>query len=125
MKRLPLVKTKMKSPDKGSSLFEEQFMNERALMTIMKYLDDYDEPPGLDWPQQEIEEVTFTKWALEEILNLVWDHPWTPASETIEAFAVKLECYSLLTDREQQARIFSIAAKAAWETLDYIEEVEK
>lgn len=98
-------------------------MNERALMLIVNTLEDCSEPPGIDWPDHQKDEVTFSRWALEEILNLVWDHPCTPASETIEDFALNLE-YWAATD-ECQKRIFAIAAKAAWEFLEEIEEVER
>lgn len=100
-------------------------MNERALMAIMKWLDNYDDPLHLDWPQHELEEVIFTKWAIEEILTLVWDHPWTLASETIEAFAIKLEGYVITSEKDYQKHIFSIAAQTAWEVLEFVLEVEK
>ena len=123
----PLQVKKLKSPNWGSSLFEEELhMNERALMVIVSCIDGYSEPINLDWPQDDIEEVVFSKWAAEELLNLVWDHPWTLASETIEAFALKMELYAAGSNSEQQHRIFSIAAKIAWELRDYIvEEVER
>lgn len=104
---------------------EEQYMNERAIMTIIKALDDYSEGPRLDWPDHEKEEVTFSRWALDEILGLVWDHPWTPASQTIEEFALKLEFWSSTAVTEDQKRIFAVAAETAWEFLQEIEEVER
>lgn len=95
-------------------------MNERALLAIVKVLDDYVEPPGLDWPDEEKEEVIFTHWALDEMLTLVWDHPWTPASETIEKFAINMEAYAAMAVTEDQRRIFAVAAETAWEMLDDI-----
>lgn len=135
MNDLPPVKVKkmkrVRSPDRGSSLFEavdmpeEQYMNERAIMTIIRALDNYSEAPRIDWPDHQKEEVTFSCWALDEILGLVWDHPWTPASETITEFALKLELWTATAVTEEQKRIFAIAAETAWEFLEEIEEVER
>lgn len=100
-------------------------MNERALMVIMSILEDFTEPPRSDWPQHEAEEFTFSKWAIEEMLNLVWDHPWTLASETIEQFAVKLGVYAITSRTENQKRIFTIASETAWGLLEDIKEVER
>lgn len=129
MKRLPPVKRKRKkvrSPDRGSLLLQEPlFMNERALMAIMSVLEGFTEPPRSDWPQYEAEDFTFSRWAVEEMLNQVWDHPWTLASDTIEQFALKLEMYAITSKTEKQRRIFAIAAETVWELLDDIKEVER
>lgn len=101
------------------------FLNERAIMAIEKALNDYEEPPGLDWPDHEKEEVTFSHWALDEILLLVWDHPWTLASETVERFAVKMEDYAETSVTADQKRIFAVAAETAWEILEDIQVLEK
>lgn len=136
MNGLPTVKMKKAmSPNKGSSLFDDYAvirygewaggMNDRALLAIVSALDGYTEPPGLDWPDHEKEEVTFSRWVLEEILNLVWDHPWTLASDTIEKFAWKLELYAATAVTEEQKRIFDVAAETAYEFLEEIKEVER
>lgn len=123
------AKKRVKSPDRGSSLFYGDMglgnMNDRALLAIVAALDRYEEPPRLDWPDHEREEVTFTRWALEEILDLVWDHPWTLASETIENFALTMMQFAATSVTKEQKRIFSIASDAAFEFLEEIEEVEK
>jgi hypothetical protein len=100
-------------------------MNERAVMELMEILDGYEEPIGRDWPEHEQQDATFSHWAIDEILNLVWDHPWTPASDTIENFALKLEFFIAESKSEEQRRIFAIAAETAWEILETIKEVEK
>ncbi len=128
MKSLPPVraKKKVRSPDRGSLLLDEEelHMNERALAAIGRVLEGYTEPPGLDWPKHEKEEVTFSHWALDEILLLVWDHPWTLASETIEAFAMKLEVFAATAVSEDQRRIFAVAAETAWEMLEEVQLLE-
>lgn len=94
MKHWPPVnmeKRKARSPDRGSLLLQEPLsMNERAILFLMEVLNGFEEPPRSDWPRHEAEEVSFSRWAVEELLQQVWDHPWTLASETVERFAAKL-----------------------------------
>lgn len=99
-------------------------MNERVILALLSLLRDYEKPIGLDWPEQKKEEVIFSHWALDEIFNLVWDHPWTLASETIENFARKLEVYAATAVSKDQKRIFTVAAETAWQTLDEIYPLE-
>lgn len=99
-------------------------MNERALMAMVSLLDGYAEPRS-DWPQHEAEEIAFSRCTVEELLNEVWDYPWTPASDTIEQFAIKLEVFAATATTEKQQRVFMIAAETAWELLEDIKEVER
>ena len=90
MKHWPPVnmeKRKARSPDRGSLLLQEPLsMNEQAILFLMEVLNGFEEPPRSDWPRHEAEEVSFSRWAVEELLQQVWDHPWTLASETVERF---------------------------------------
>lgn len=99
-------------------------MNELAIMTITKALDNCVGLPRLNWSRKAKAEVTFTKWTLEELLLLVWDHPWTLASETIEKFAEKLEVFEEMAVSEDQQMIFAIAAETAWAILKEIKPFE-
>lgn len=126
MRKLPQAKS-MKRADKLSSLLEESFMNEKAYDVILTWLEGFDES-YIDFDnltEQEHEEVIFTKWAIEEILQLVWDHPWTLASETVLRFGLEMtECVAKAATDEQR-RMFQIALNTAWELLESVEEVEK
>lgn len=131
MKNLPPVKAKkVRSPDRDSSLsemfvVEELHMNERALMALMRMLNMYEDAPRLDFPQHELEEIAFSRCAIEEILQLVWDHPWTLASDIIEDFALKMELYKDSSVTDEQKRVFSVLAETAWEILQEIEPLEQ
>ena len=46
-------------------------------------------------PEHELEEFAFSRCAIEEILQLIWDHPWTLASDIIEDFVLKMEFYKV------------------------------
>ncbi len=110
----------------GSLLLDEEelHMNERAIIAIMLMLNEFAEPRS-DWPQHEADNITFSRHALEEILSYVWDHPWTPASDTIEQFAIKMESFKATSVTDDQRRIFSIAAETACELLKEIQTIEK
>ncbi len=128
MKNLPPVKAKkVKSPDRDSSLLdtEELCMNERAIMSLMRMLEVYEDAPRLDWPQHELEEIAFSRCAIEEILQLIWDHPWTLASDIIEDFALKMKLCKDSSVTDEQKRIFSVLSETAWEVLQEIEPLEK
>ena len=100
-------------------------MNERALLTIAAAVSTYpDCPYDNSWSKYEKEEATFSLWALNEILNLVWDHPWTLASDTVDDFAFRLQVYKETSAAPDQKRIFTIAAKTALDILKEIKEVE-
>lgn len=121
------VKKRVRSPDRGSSLLDEEelHMDERAIMALMRMLDMYEDIPHLDWPQHEAEEIAFSRCAIEEVLQLVWDHPWTPASETVENFAETMAVYQTSAVTNEQRRIFSVMAETAWEVLQEIEPFDK
>lgn len=99
-------------------------MNDLALNAITDTLEKCVNVPRLIWPEREKAEITFSKWALEESLLLVWDHPFTPASETIETFATKLGIYAEMAVTEDQNQIFSIAADTVLAMLDEIKRLE-
>lgn len=122
-----MEKAEARSPDRGSLLLPEPAcMNERVLTILLAMLGDSEEHiPGSDWPQHEAEEVSFSKWAMEELVQQVWDHPWTMASDTVEEFALKMEVYAATSVTDAQRRIFKIAAETAWETLEGVREIEQ
>lgn len=99
-------------------------MNDLALNAITDALKNCVDIPRLIWPEREKAEITFSKWALEESLLLVWDHPFIPASETIEIFATKLRIYAEMAVTEDQNQIFSIAANTVLAILDEIKRLE-
>lgn len=101
-------------------------VNEQALLIIVTALNNYSEEHPYDnkWSDDEKAEATFSHWALDEILGLVWDHPWTMASDTVEDFILKCQLCQVASKLPEQKRIFSIAKWTALEILDAIKEVE-
>lgn len=101
-------------------------MNERVIDSLLRtLLDGCNDIPRSDWPRHEAEEIAVSRCTLEEALAQIWDHPWTPASETIEQFASRMEEYEATAVTEDQSRIFSIATETAWELYEMVKELEK
>lgn len=128
MRNLPPVRMKkVRRPDKASLLLDEEglHMNERAIMHLMRMLNCYENIQHLDWPQRGLEEFAFSRCAIEEILQLVWDHPWTLASEIIEDFVLKMEFYKKSSVTDDQKRIFSVSTEMALKVLQEIKSLEK
>lgn len=100
-------------------------MNERAIMVLTHLLDQYEDAPRGDWPRHEAEEIAFSRCAIEEVLRLVWDHPQSLASDTIEDFAVRMGVYKELSVTDEQKRVFSVLTATAWEVFQEIEKIEK
>lgn len=95
-------------------------MNDKIVQALLDYLEHYSNPPELDWPEHWFEEVSFSRWAVCEMLNAVLDHPITPAADTIAEFELKMEVYEALSGERPSGRIFSIAAQTAREFLEMI-----
>lgn len=102
-------------------------MNENAFKIICAWSEELDSSNiDLDnLTEQEYEEIVFSNWALEEILQFVWDHPWTPASETVLDFALRMIVCAKKASTNEQKRIFRVAEGVAWELLEAIKEVEE
>lgn len=122
MRHLPTEKTMWKSPDKGLFPFYcgGEIMNDRVLQMLVDYLEVKTVPPTIGWPKHWFEEMSFARWAVGEMLNLVSDHPFKSAYDTIATFALKMEVYAFLSDGKSSNRIFSVAAEVANEFLDLI-----
>lgn len=124
------IKKKLKSLEKGSLLFAEYDgnycgMNDKSLLLIVSILSSYPERPYDSlWPDHEKEEVTFSKWALTEMLDLIWDHPWELASETVWNFEVRCRFYIEASVTDDQKRIFTIAAQTANDLFEEIKRIE-
>lgn len=95
--------------------------NDMAVHALIEYLEESD-TPEVYWSQHWFEEISFSRWAAEELINAILDHPMVSAEDTIEEFAIKMTAYSSLSDGTDAGRIFSIAAKFAYESLELFRE---
>ena len=101
------------SPNKGSfSFLGEDDMNDEAITTIFRYLEEYLFEPMKNWPKDEFEKRSYARWAASEIIESLMDNPFTTADTVISEFIVKMICFANLA-KEQQKRQFIIAIDVA------------
>lgn len=88
-------------------------MNEMAISIVLDYLNnDLAVRHGL-WPAEEFEELSYSRWAAFEILNLLQDHPEKQPMSVIENFYLRMLIFSKLTKRMDSGTVFSCAAETA------------
>lgn len=91
-------------------------MNEEAIQKIVNYANAYLTEPGANWPKQAVMEHSYERWAVEEILLEIMDHPMTEADLVIEGFILKMEIFLQMTRDSTNNLIFQVAENTA-ETL--------
>ena len=92
-------------------------MNEMAVQRLVQYVENMPQPE-ISWPKHWFDEICFSKWAAEELIQSILDHPTIPAQDTVEEFALKMLAYSSISDEKALGGIFSIAAQFAWDCLE-------
>lgn len=95
--------------------------NDMAVQALIEFLYETEEPQ-LGWPEDEFAEVSFSRWAAGELITAIMDHPMVSAEDTIEEFAIKMLAFSCAEQGTRAGRIFSIASKFAYETLELFRE---
>lgn len=91
-------------------------MNDEIIQKIMNYMNVHLFEPGEKWPKSAIMERSYERWAVDEILLAIMDHPMTEADLVIEGFILKMEFFLHLSDNPQNNFIFTVAENTA-ETL--------
>ncbi len=101
------------SPNKGSfSFLGEDGMNDEAVITVLRYLEECLFEPMKDWPKEEFERRSYERWAAYEIVESLMDHPFATADTVISEFIVKMIYFASLA-KEQQKRQFIFAIDVA------------
>ena len=60
-------------------------MNDEVIQKILNYANEHLFEPGGNWPKSAIMERSYEKWAVDEILLAIMDHPMSEADLVIEA----------------------------------------
>ena len=68
-------------------------MNDEAIQKIISYANEYLFEPRSNWSKQAIMERSYERWAVDEILLTIMDHPLTEADFVIEGFILKMEFF--------------------------------
>lgn len=91
-------------------------MNDEAIQKIISYANEYLFEPRSNWSKQAIMERSYERWAVDEILLAIMDHPMTEADLVIEGFILKMELFLYLSENPANNHIFQVAENTA-ETL--------
>jgi hypothetical protein len=97
------------SPNKDSfSFLGEDSMNDEAVTTIFRYLEECIFEPTKNWPKEEFEKRSYERWAAYEIVESLMDNPFTTADTVIDEFILKMICFAHLAKEQKQQFIFAI-----------------
>lgn len=99
-------------------------MDETAVLTIQKYIDDYLLEPRSNGPRRYLDQRSYSRWAAYEIQNRIIDEvsrlpPHITGRDLVSPIDVILEFisdmdyYHSLSDNKQSNLIFSIAIETA------------
>lgn len=95
-------------------------MNDEAIQKIMNYANVHLFEPGANWPKLDIMERSYERWAVDEILLALMDHPMTEADLVIEGFILKMELFLYLSEEPTNNYIFQVAENTAEKCLGLI-----
>lgn len=95
-------------------------MHDEAIQKILKYEEEFLFEPGSHWPKPQIQERAYARWAVEEILLAIMDHPFTDPDTIVEGFIIKMEFFLHISENTTANSIFTIAENTAEDILGLI-----
>lgn len=88
-----------------------------AEILIKEFRDQYLFEPSFTWPKCEFENRTYSRWAVNEILRRLDEHPEIGVINIIQGFMEELDSMEERTDMWSRVRIFRIAKEIATDIL--------
>lgn len=88
-------------------------MNDEVIQKIINYANVHLFEPGANWPKSAIMERSYERWAVDEILLAIMDHPMTEADLIIEGFILKMELFLHISEEPTNNHIFQVAENTA------------
>lgn len=67
--------------------------DERQIRTIVDYIEEYLPEPGPGWPKKEFERASYSRYAANRILQLLYEHPEWSAMRAVEEFRYTMSKY--------------------------------
>jgi hypothetical protein len=95
-------------------------MNDRAITAIENYMEECLFEPRLNWPKCTFDQQSYSRWAANEILGLIMDHPFTQVDTIVEEFMLKMDYFSCVAKDPNISIIFSIAKGTAEDIFDIV-----
>lgn len=96
-------------------------MDERSIINaIIEYRFDLGEP-GWNWPQRDFERLSYSRWAVDEILVMIFNnHDWSPMRAAEEFKILMAECMKRSSNYSETTDMYRIAYDAANDLEDII-----
>lgn len=96
--------------------------DDRMIRVIKEYAYSYLDHLSADWPESEFKRVAYSRWAVNEILALIYLNPsWTPM-RAVEEYKSMVESFYLMpTNYKDMEEIFNIAFSVASDLSDILE----
>lgn len=90
------------------------------IQAIKEYWFDLDTYTN-EWPNSEFQKMSYSRWAVDEILTLIRDHPqWSPVRAVEEFRKTVTEYYNIPTHHDDVRKIFNIAMSTASDISDIL-----
>lgn len=91
-------------------------MNETAMGALLNYLRG--DTPKITLPEDEFNQVCYSRWAARELLTDMMDHPMKSAQDVIFEFALKMAACEVIAREKTSGIPFGIAADFACQCLE-------
>lgn len=93
-------------------------MDDAAISTILKYVDEKLVEPDLKWPKDAFKKRTYARWAAYEIIQRLMDRPFEMPDIIVYDYMIKMSVFSYFDDNEERKNMFKIASKTAEDILN-------
>lgn len=92
-------------------------MDNISVISIMNYIDECLFQTKTTWSKEEIERRSYSRWAADEILCSITEHPFHSVTDIIEGFIFKMLYFSYIEKGDEKGSRFIIAMNMAEDIL--------
>lgn len=95
-------------------------MNDVEIQSICDYLEECLFEPNIDWPPEQFAERSYSRWAVNEILDRIRSNPKIPVVNTVEVFMAEMTYFAYVSPGVSAREMFASAADTAADILSMI-----
>ncbi len=88
-------------------------MNDVAISTVIKYIEEKLFPPDIKWPKEIFKERTYSRWSAYEIIRRLMDRPFDMPDAVIDDFIIDMVIRTRRDDCDDRGYIFEPAIDTA------------
>ena len=88
-----------------------------TMQVIVDYMNEYLTEPGKHWPKYWFEQRVYSRWAANEILERIMEHPSTPPDEVVFDFMHEMSIYASTVNNKEKRFLFLTAKETAEDIL--------